>query len=298
MYVLKLALRPWKLAPWSQFSTSVALSGLVLMLGFLYWFQQGMLTVIQELKGEQVLTAYIDPSIEGKDVNGVVDQIRSTAASHSQQNREPQVEYVDEIKFVSQLRKHYPELSQELQQLESEQSAVVPRYVSVTGFLEETALEAVQRVKGVESAESSKDRYRQILGAFQVLKWITRLLQIGLAIALFTALIQLSRMNSALQGEAYSLLRLLGASEGSLRMPGLLCGLLVGVLGGVIALVSWSELAAPLADHVRGLSPLLRGIPAPGFQFGLVMALISTALGAICGWIVSLRGLESKSGAH
>src|SRR5262249_47235875 len=146
----------------------------------------------------------------------------------------------------------FPELSRELEDLGTEMSVVVPRYVSISGILTDTegatadgerdprpVLERVRSVSGIESAESSKDRFKPVVGAFQALRWVARLLAYGLCLALLAGLIHLARMNSALHGESLSLLRLWGAGEWTLRIPSALSGLSVGALGGATAFVGW-----------------------------------------------------------
>ena len=67
MLLLKLSLRPWKLAPASHLFSSVAVGFLLLLVGFLFWMQTGLRPLVARLQGEQVVTAYLDPSVDAKD---------------------------------------------------------------------------------------------------------------------------------------------------------------------------------------------------------------------------------------
>lgn len=288
MHVLKLALRPWKISPASQAMSAAAVGFLVLMCGFLAWMHEGLRTVVSHLKAEQVITAYIDPSVEGQDAARVLDEIKLKLGAAPMANPSDfEAKFVDTEQFLSILKGSYPELGHELMDLGPEVNSVVPRYVSVTGILHDDAIEDVRKVAGVASAESSRDRYKQITGAFAALGWVARLLGAGLVLALFTGLVHLARMNASIQGDATEMLRLWGAGEWSLRAPGALTGLLVGALGGVIAFAAWSQGGTWAIGEIRGLSPALKGIPEPGMIFSVALFAAATISGFVSGALVS-----------
>jgi cell division protein FtsX len=167
-------------------------------------------------------------------------------------------------------------------------TAVVPRYVSISGLLANDALAKVRAIVGIESVESSKDRYVHIVGAFSALRWVSKLLIIGLGLALLTGLIHLSRMNAFLHRDALSILRLWGATEAALRSPSMISGLIVGALGGLVASISWLVAGSWLARQARALSPMLRDLPAAPLTLslglligGILVGLFAGALGGV-----------------
>jgi cell division transport system permease protein len=289
MYLLKLSLRPWRSAPFSQVFSSLAVGFLVFVCGLAFWVQSGMDPVLAQIESRQILTAYLDPTIDRKEEPKVVDSIRSAlgakALSATANGGSPlEIRFVGSEQFVDQLKAVYPDLSRELGDLGSEMNAIVPRYVSVTGSLPEGSLERVRKVGGVESADSSKDRNRHVVAAFSMLRWVARLLAAGMAIALLTGLVHLSRMNSFLHRETLAILRLWGASAAQLRLPSVCSGLSVGLVGGALAATAWALLGARLIEHLRALSPVLRGMPpAPGVWVLAALALTGAALGALAG---------------
>jgi cell division protein FtsX len=277
-----LSLRPWRLAPVSHLFSSVAVGVLLLLAGFLYWMQSGLRPVVARLQGEQVITAYLDPATAPKDEDKIVDAIRGSLGAHADSY---DVRFVAAKQFVENLKEPYPELSRELEDLGAEMETVVPRYVSVSGVLPAQALEAIKSVPGIEAAETSKDRYAQVVGAFVTLRWVAKLLIVGVCFALLTGLIHLSRMNAFMHREVLQVLRLWGGGPGILRAPSMLSGGLVGVLGGAIASLGWLSLGGTLALHVRSLSPVLRDLPraSGGLAFGIFFAgiLIGLFAGAL-----------------
>lgn len=298
MLLLKLSLRPWRLAPYSQIFSSLAVGFLLLLAGFLYWMQQGLRPVLSRLQHEQVITAYLAPDVEAKDEARVVDSIRTALGAHAVSQSAADVQFVDRSKFVEKLKSSYPDLGGELEDLGAELTTIVPRYVSISGFFNDNAIGAVRGVQGIESAETSKDRYQHVLGAFSTLRWVARLLALGLCLALLTGLIHLSRMNSFLHREIVALLRLWGGHEVTLRFPGILSGLAVGLAGGLMAGVGWLTGGAWLARHIRSLSPLLREMPSLPVQFAFLLFAAGCSIGLMAGLfgtLLSATGSQKAS---
>jgi cell division protein FtsX len=295
MFLLKLSLRPWRLAPLSQAFSAIAVGFLLLLVGFMFWMQAGLKPVLARLQGEQIVTAYLDASVDAKDENKIVDSIRTALGAHSENT---DVRLVTTQEFVANLKGAYPDLSRELEDLGGEMNAVVPRYVSISGVLPDSALQSVKSVPGIESAESSKDRYLHIVGAFSALRWVAKLLVVGLALALLTGLIHLSRMNAYLHRDALTILRLWGANEATLRVPSMISGVFVGAAGGVIAFVGWLTIGTWLARHIRALSPMLRDMPAASVMVALSLLaggiLVGLFAGALGGISSAVSGSEAR----
>ena len=173
------------------------------------------------------------------------------------------------------------------------------RYVSNLGILPANTVGEVRQIQGVQTAESSTDRFQNVIGAFRALKWIATMLTLGLALALTTGLIHLGRTNAYLHQETTSLLHLMGASRGALRTPGLTAGFLVGLLGGAFAAAAWIGVGVSMTHHVRSLSPMLRYMPPSAPGFALVLLIAGAILGGFSGILGNLMGgaaAPSRSG--
>jgi cell division protein FtsX len=285
-HLLKLSLRPWKRSPYSQFFTSLAVGVLLFLASFLFWMQWGLSPVIDRLQHEQVITAYLDNAVEPSAETTIVDTIRTQVGAHAE------IKMVEPEQFIAHLKNDYPELSRELEDLGPEVSTVVPRYVSVSGILPDSSLENVKSVRGVQSAESSTDRFQTVIGAFRALKWVAGFLTLGLCLALMTGLIHLGRTNAYLQQDAFILMKLMGASSGDLRTPSMISGLLVGLAGGILAACAWMTAGVWMAEHIRSLSPVLSymSILSPGFSIALL------ALGLLMGAFAGVAATPSRIG--
>lgn len=296
MLLLKLSLRPWRLAPYSQIFSALAVGLLLVMAGFLYWMQKGLKPVVTRLQQEQVITAYLDSSLEAGSEKKIVDAIHTQIGLAQVGARSDfEINYVAPKDFVSKLKGQYPELAREIEGLGAEMDYFVPKYISISGIIPDGALSQIRQIPGVEAAESSKDRYRSIVGAFMALRWVARLLVFGLAVALFTGLIHLARMNAYLHRDALALVRLMGAHGLILRAPGVLSGLAVGWVGGLIACTAWMSGGPWLARQIHSLSPMLRDMPVFPARFGIELLIAGGIVGILAGIFAGIAGAMTAS---
>ncbi len=286
MYLLRLALRPWRLAPFSQLFSAIAVGFLLFLTSFLFWLERGLKPVLVRLQGEQVITAYVL-----KDEEKILTQIRSALGD----NGDLEIKYVDPPQFIQLLKNQYPDLGKELETLGQDANEIVPKYISISGVLPASTLSKIKSIPGIESVESSKDRYASIVGAFRALRWVSRVLIAGLIVALLSGLIHLSRMNAYLHRESLSLLRFWGATSSVLATPGMISGLIVGIVGGVIASGGWIIVGHELVHHIRALSLILKTMPSIQHSFPVGLPLILFAVGGIMGGIAGVIGSLSAS---
>jgi len=315
VYLLKLALRPWRLAPFSQVFSALAVGCLLTLMGFLFWMDQGLKPVLRHLSSEEVVTAYLDPSSsgassgltggvsvgssgEGKDDSHVTDAIRTIVGAHPTGDPESvEVKKIGVVQFVGKLKASYPELARELEGLGDEVDSIIPRYVTVSGVFAPGLLDKIRAIPGVESAESSRNRYGHIVSAFSSIRWIARAMAAGLAVALVTGLVLLSRMNNYFHRDTLTLLRLWGASSWSLRLPALLSGGAVGLMGGLIAGLGWMIWGTWLTGQIRILSPILREMPSPDLHLVAVLLVSGILIGVFSGLSSALWITPSSSGS-
>ena len=270
----------------SQVISALSVGFLLTLAGFLFWMEHGLRPVITKLKEEQVVTVYLAPPTDLTGSVKVIDQIKTQVGAKSLESHRVEIREVSSEDFVGDLKGYYPELAKELGTLGSDLESVVPRFISVSGILKPGAVQGFKDLPGVESVETSSERFQHIVGAFQALRWVARILCLGLCFALFTGLVHLSRMNADLHRDAVALLRLWGAGPWTLRVPAILSGLWVGVLGGSLASIGWIVFSSPVAEHVQALSPVLQDLraPAPAFaalilSAGILMGFLSGVLG-------------------
>lgn len=285
MPLLRIALRPWRDALVGQAVAACATGFLLFACAAAGWLERELRPVLQRMRAETVLTAYLDPSVEAGREGAIADSIVLAVGARPEQARAAGSKEV-----VAEIGERYPLLAREIEELGGEVGAIVPRYVTVAGQLPASAEEKARNVRGVESVETSKDRNRHVLGALAGIRWLARFFVAGLLVACFAGLAHLARMNGYLQQDAVRLMKLLGAGPAELRAPGILSGALAGGAGGVIAAGLWLAILPALARRLGALSAALSELPPPSpavplalVAAGVVAGLVSGALSPVSG---------------
>lgn len=280
MYLLRLASRPWKAAPFVQFFSVLSVAFLLVLGAVLVWLEQGMNPTVTKLQNEEVITAYLRPELEQNGEKELVDSIKVAAGAHAE------VQFVSSDRFLEEVGNSYPDLGKELGELGAEAKNLVPRYVSVTGLLNSNSLDAIKQVRGVEAVETSRGRHQQMLSAYYTLKWVVRVFIGGVALAIFVALILLTKANALLQSDAIRLLKFWGASPVMLRLPSLFNGFLTGLLGGIIAIPLWQLGMLWFFNIVGQLSSQFGELALPPqADTALLLVLVGSGIGTLSGLV-------------
>jgi cell division protein FtsX len=298
MFLLRLSFRPWRKAPASQWVSAGVVGVLLVMMGLFHWVNAGITPLLAQLQSEEVLLAYLSPVTDpaadlDKEDQKVVDQIRVALGAHAEK---AEFQKVSSGQFLDKIKIAYPDLAREIADLGAESKAIIPRYISVSGNLGEAltpaSLEKIKSLNGVEGVETSRQRFEPVVGAFRGLGQFVQVLMWGLAIALFSGLVHLSRTHAILHRESLDVMRQWGASSFMVRLPGVLSGVWVGTLGGALASVIWLLARQGGAARFRALSPLMSQFPDAPASFALILLAAGVLFGAAAGLFSS--GAEQK----
>ena len=286
MFILKLALRPWRQSPFNQIFSFFSLGVLLFFGSFLFWIQDSMGPVISQLQTDQVWTAYLKPSVLRKDEDHVVDSIKIALGAAAVRDTEVQLTTMDQ--FVDQLKVQYPDLVQELLNVGTDAEQIIPRYVTIAGSLPKALYPVIKALPEIENVATSEHRFKHTIGAFITIRWIVRLLFLGLTLVALVGLMHLARLHQIHFSETLSLLKLWGASGVTLKLPALISGLVIGVLGGLFAAITWSILGGTLVTHVKSFSPVFKTMSHP-ITLGFGVLILGIILGALSSLLVSFR---------
>ncbi|MBL7714843.1 MAG: hypothetical protein JNL01_05200 [Bdellovibrionales bacterium] len=278
MLLLKMSLRPWRQAPLTQILSVLSMGALLTIAAMLFHLENGLTPLVHRLQSEQVITAYLDSSVRPEDESKISDSIQLQLGA-----RPSQVQAVSVQEFIDRLGDTYPDLAREVQGFGAETHQLVPRHFSITGIFSQAAAEKLSQIPGIESVETSRDRHIQIVSGFKAIRWVARVLVIGLAFALLSALVYMAQANSSLHRDVVDLMTFWGASPGMAKAPIFLSGLWIGTVGGIAGLVFWNLCGSWLFRQLTLLSPLLSDFPQPTWMASVAVALGGIALGIFSG---------------
>ena len=152
--------------------------------------------------------------------------------------------------------------------------------------------EEIKKIDTVESADYGEGMAENLVKAFDVLEKIT--LVIVLALVLVTAFLigNTIKLTIFSRRNEIEIMRLVGASNISIRLPFLFEGFFLGILGSVIPIIVSIYGYVLLYDHFNGylFTHIIR-LTEP-FNFILYVALCLLLIGAVIGMVGSYRAVR------
>lgn len=287
MPILKLALRPWCLHPFTQILSAFVIGFLLFLGGIIFWIHGGLNPILVKLRNEQVVTVFLKPHLS------ITEKQKLKLELESQfRNDSITLDWVDTQQVLTSLSKTHPRqgdyLKQSLVSLGSSIHQVVPEFFSLTGVISSGKISQIEKIPEVESVESSQERYKHTVSALKALKSILKILMLGMAITLLISLIHQVQLNMVVHRKVLYLMRNWGAGDFELRAPGILSGLMTGIFGAFLAISIGVLGFSRLQSHLKSLSPLLANLKSPTLENVLFVLGVGILCGAISGMLVHL----------
>ena len=283
MYLLKLALRPWKKSAVVQCLSALSFSFVIFLMSIFWWMDRELKPLVTKLRTDQVLTVYLNSDTTENDEKRIVDSIRMNVGAA------PEVKLISSDGFLTEMKRSYPDLVDEIYQLGPEMKMTVPKYVSVSGTLKSQVISSIKSVTGVDSIDISYNKLRQAAGPFQTLRLFSKFMIFGLFIAGICGIVLLGRSIHSQMKETLSLMELMGASSFEKKTPAILSGVSVGLAAGVVSFVLWIGFAPKIISGLRDFSPALSSLPEPSLLIGVALLVVSSVIGMGVGMMGSER---------
>lgn len=141
----------------------------------------------------------------------------------------------------------------------------------------------------IEVVKSSKDNTQKILVATQVVKLTTGLLAILLVIASVLLISNTVRLSVFSRRREVQVMKLVGATDGFIRWPFVIEGVVLGALGALLAVLLLAVMKVALVDPLVDDFALLAAPDTISFGFLTVVLLASGVLVSALGSAISLR---------
>ena len=141
----------------------------------------------------------------------------------------------------------------------------------------------------IESVKSSKDETKKILVATRVVKLTTGLLAILLVIASVLLISNTVRLSVFSRRREVQVMKLVGATDGFIRWPFVLEGIILGALGALLAVLLLAVMKVALVDPLVDDFSLLAAPDTIGFGFLVAVLLITGVVVSALGSAISLR---------
>ncbi|MBI4925502.1 MAG: hypothetical protein HY843_06210 [Bdellovibrio sp.] len=234
MLLLKLSIQPWKKFPFTYMFAACALAFLISIFSFLFWFERHLNPLIQKLRTEQVITAYLDNSIDQNNQPKIIDTIKTMLGSQV-----IQIKPTTQDEFLKEMQGAYPDLVQEIDALSIDKNKIIPQFISIYGYFQKQTIEKLKLVSGIELIETSKIYNPQEPEGFMTLVRFIKISLVSLFLMLCLWLILMTKFLTFAIKSSYAFLRLSGGGVFFLKIPLFLSSLWIGLLGTIISSFFW-----------------------------------------------------------
>jgi cell division transport system permease protein len=247
----------------------------MLVLGVFIPIVQATTGAANEVRGRLLLDVYLKSDVTPADVQRVRGQIAGTP-------RVKRVAYVSKQQAYAQERKRNPEAYQLLGTNPLPDTfRVTPTSASDINRLRDT-LDPVVAGGGrkpidpaIDSVRNRRDETNKILSATRVVKLTTAMLAILLITASMLLISNTIRLSLFARRREVEVMKLVGATDWFIRWPFVLEGVLVGALGGLVAVLLLAVVKIAVVDPLAADFAL---IAAPRtINFGLLIAVLLSA---------------------
>jgi cell division transport system permease protein len=275
-FFLREALRSMSRNAVPSFAAMASVLVTVLVLGVFIPVVQATTGAANDVRSRVLVNVYLKTGAKPGDVQRVRDLLASKV------DHVGKVQYVSKAQALAEQRKRYPEAYDLLG------SNPLPDTFRVTPDKPDNALAlrnalAPSAVGGgrttidpaIDSVKNSRDETEKILVATRVVKLTTGLLAVLLVVASVLLVSNTIRLSLFSRRREVEVMKLVGATDSFIRWPFVIEGIILGALGGVMAI------ALLLVGKIALLDPLIEQfslLAAPNtLNFGLLIALLLVA---------------------
>jgi len=277
MYLIRLAFRPWRMAPGTQILTTLTLGGVLFFSSFFLWAYFTISPVAEKVKKEQVVTAYFEQNMNTSQEGDIVRSIQSVVGSGVELSVTSPQQFLKEIEVL------YPNLRKELLTLGNEVNSVLPKFVSVSGDIPQSVISSIESIPLVSHVETSVDRYKPIIKLFSLIKVASGWVSITLLFVFLASLFLLLVINRSYYSKAIEVFQQMGGDGLINSLPGIFSGASTGFLAGLISGVLWIFTFPFISKTIISVSPLLSDIALPLYSVAFYQIVIATLLGSVVG---------------
>ena len=261
----------------------------LLVLGVFIPIVQATTGAANEVRGRVLVNVYLKSNSTQADIARVGGVIR-------QNDQVDKVQFVSKAKALSEEKAKNPEAYQLLG------SNPLPDTFRVTPDSPDNALQLVSAIQpqtpgggttvadpAIDSVKSSKDDTQKILTATKVVKLTTGLLAVLLIVASILLISNTIRLSVFSRRREIQVMKLVGATDGFIRWPFVLEAIILGAMGGVLAILLLGVMKIALVDPLVSDFALLSSPSTIGFG-ALVAVLLGTGIAvSALGSTISLR---------
>lgn len=248
---------------------------------------QNVRNFTKEIERDVTIVAFLESDVEDKDRDAFDLYLK-------------QQENIDTFKFQSkssvkaEMEKSNDTLSDILSEWDDNENPLKDTYTIKVKDIEKIkdTAEEIKLQNGVSSVQYGEGLVEQLVGVFSAIEKITIIAAVALIVVTVFLIINTIKLTIFSRKREISIMRLVGASNIRIRLPFVIEGIVLGIIGSILPILVIVYGYTSLYSHFDGklFSPLIKLIsPMP---FVLYASLIVLGIGMIVGMIGSSRAVR------
>lgn len=223
----------WQYRVRNVFSVTI-ISLSFLIVGIFFSLSNNLQHVANRLSENMVVVFFLDAGISARDLSQAEEKIKSSPAVVG-------VEFVSRPQALERFKKNFPELEEIIRNLDDNPfpasfEALLKRDVFMSDEIL-SFIESIKALPGVTDVQFNRDWVKKMQSLSRLVKAIGFMLGGILILASFFIISNVIRLNVFSRKNEIEILRLVGATNTFIRLPFLLEGTTLGILGSVLSLV-------------------------------------------------------------
>jgi cell division transport system permease protein len=289
-FFLREALRSMSRNTVPSFAAMASVLVTVLVLGMFIPVVQATTGAANDVRGRVLVNVYLKTDAKPGDVK------RVQALLNDRVDHVGSVQYVSKAQALAEQRKRYPEAYDLLG------SNPLPDTFRVTPDKPDNALRLRDALSptapgggrttidpSIETVKNSRDDTQKILVATRVVKLTTGLLAVLLAVASVLLVSNTIRLSLFSRRREVEVMKLVGATDWFIRWPFVLEGVMVGALGGVLAVLLLGVVKVAVVDPLAADFALIAAPETMNFPLLIALLLLASVAVSALGSGISLR---------
>jgi cell division transport system permease protein len=204
-----------------------------LIVGVFFSLSNNLQHLARQLSENMVVAFFIDPAAPEQEVRAIADRLRASPSV-------VRLNTVSREQALERFRKNFPELEEILKDLNTNP---FPPSIEATlkkdAFMSDSTLGWIAEIKslpGVQDAQFNRDWVKKMQSLSRLARAVGFFLGGILILASFFIISNVIRLNVFSRKGEIEILRLVGATNGFIRLPFLIEGVLLGILGSGLSL--------------------------------------------------------------
>lgn len=241
----------------------------------------------KEIKEDVTIVVFV----KRNETSEVVNRIRSQISS---------IENVSSIDFKSkadlkvEMSDASPILARTMKEWEDDENPLKDTFqvkVKDIEYIKDTAT-AIENMEGVDTVNYGETMVNKLLSAFKVVEKVTYIAVIALIVVTVFLIINTIKLTIFSRNREISIMRLVGASNITIKLPFVIEGMVLGLVGSIVPVIVISYGYTAGYNHFNGqlYSPLIKLIEPTPFIYHL--SLLVALIGMVVGMLGSYRAVK------